>query len=79
VNRRPSGAFIRWRYGERGMKSGYAFIPCPVCKGLTPQTVALLGEEVFVCCHECQTLRMAESEELPDDFDQPEHDRRPLH
>ncbi len=61
------------------MKSGYAFIPCPICNGLTPQTVAILGEEVFACCHECQTLRMADNEEVPGEFERPPDEGRPLH
>lgn len=59
------------------MKSGYAFIPCSSCKGLTAQTVAIVGEQIFVCCHRCQEIRVAEDAEVPEDFDRPTRPGRP--
>ncbi len=58
------------------MKSGYAFIPCPTCASPTAQTIAILGDQVFACCHACQTIRMPGDDEIPASFERlPE--RRP--
>lgn len=61
------------------MKSGDAFILCPACRGLTAQTVAIIGIEGFVYCHECHSVRVAEGEELPQDFDRPASPWAPGH
>ena len=58
------------------MKSGISALTCPVCAVQQVHTVALLGDQVFACCHICREVRLLETTD-DGSIVTPEHDIEP--